>query len=105
VSFVKVFFRLERTRQNANVDPVGNGVYEGNNQEQSCSLKGAELTEPQDNRSIPLIRDLNCGRDDECQDDCGTQNPYRFEVSRNPMHGVRQCCADAQHHHKYQDCK
>jgi hypothetical protein len=54
-----------------------------------------ELTQAQNHRPIPLVGDLNSGRNNQGQNKSPDSNPDGLRVSRNPEFGVRECRAHA----------
>jgi hypothetical protein len=61
--------RLERAGDHANVDPVGNRLDDGHDEEQSRAFEAAELAEPQHDHTLPLIGDFDRIGDDRSHDE------------------------------------
>ena len=78
-------FRLERAGDDADVDPVGHRVDDRDDEEEPGPSSAAEAAEPQHDRALPLIGDL-----DRIGDDPGDDEAYdRYRGGRGRAPGVK----------------
>jgi hypothetical protein len=71
---------LERICEYTDVDSVGNRVDQGNDDEKAWPVKRLKFAEFRDDCLIPLICNLNRGRNDgDCQD-CNYEDAYGCNI-------------------------
>ncbi len=89
-------FRLERGCYHADVDPIGDGLDDRNDEKQAWALKGAETAEAQHNGPLPLVRDIDGVGDDACDNNRADRNQDAFAVGGRAIGRISKGQADAE---------
>ena len=81
VSRVSVFSALNVLVMTRDVDPVGDGFDDRDDEEQARAFEAAELAEPQHDDALPLIGDLDRIGDDRGDDEAYGRNHDAWDVA------------------------
>ena len=86
-------FRIERGCDHPDIDPVGDGINDRNNEKQTRAFQRVEFAQPQNDCPFPLVGNLDRGGNDQRNQKGNEKDPAAFRIGE-AIQAIGQAGAD-----------